>query len=220
MRQELEASIGPEYELAATILARLRPVVHAAEPDQEARARMFAGLVDGPLLDALRAHDAGAVDRILAGAVGGGTTLAALGVSGVSMELLLLKVALVAYLLAVGALALHLLIAHPGPRMLGLGVLSAAFVAHGGAIMVRSFTGGYIAVTTDYEALSFFAWLIVGVYLARRAALSVAGGGRGGGRARVRGDARRVRVLQRRARPAAQLAERLAAGTRGAGVPR
>jgi cytochrome c-type biogenesis protein CcsB len=82
------------------------------------------------------------------------------------MELLLLKVALVAYLLAVGALGLHLLIAHPAPRMLGLGVLLAAFVAHGGAIVVRSLSGGYVAVTTDYEALSFFAWLIVGVYLA------------------------------------------------------
>lgn len=81
MRQELEASIGPEYELAVTILARLRPLVHAAKPDQEARARVFAGLVDGPLLDALRARDAAAVDRILAGAVGDGTTLATLGVT-------------------------------------------------------------------------------------------------------------------------------------------
>ena len=80
MRRELEGSIGPEYELAATILARLRPVVHAARSDAEARARIFAGLVDGPLLDALRARDAVAVDRILAGAVGDGTTLAALGV--------------------------------------------------------------------------------------------------------------------------------------------
>jgi precorrin-2 dehydrogenase / sirohydrochlorin ferrochelatase len=81
MRQDLEARIGPEYEIAATILARLRPAVHSANPDPQARARVFANLVDGPLLDALRARDAAAIDRILAGAVGGGTTLAALGVT-------------------------------------------------------------------------------------------------------------------------------------------
>jgi len=82
------------------------------------------------------------------------------------MELLLLKIALIAYLVAAGILGLYLLLQHPAPRWGGLAVLLAAFVAHGGAIVARSLAGGYVAVTTDYEALSFFAWLIVGVYLA------------------------------------------------------
>ena len=45
-------------------------------------------------------------------------------------------------------------------------MLLVAFLAHGGSIVARSLAGGYVAVTTDYEALSFFAWMVVGVYLA------------------------------------------------------
>lgn len=82
------------------------------------------------------------------------------------MEILLLKVALITYLVAAGVLGLYLLVLHPAPRGVGLAVLLAAFAAHGAAIGARSLAGGYVAVTTDYEALSFFAWLIVGVYLA------------------------------------------------------
>ena len=82
------------------------------------------------------------------------------------MELVLLKVALVAYLAAAGALGLYLLVLNPVPRVLGLTLLLAAFLGHCGAIVARSIAAGHVAVTTDYEALSFFAWLIVGVYVA------------------------------------------------------
>jgi precorrin-2 dehydrogenase/sirohydrochlorin ferrochelatase len=81
LREELEVRIGPEYGVAATILARLRPLVCAAEPDPQARARTFARLVDGPLLDALRARDSAGVDAILRDAAGEGATLGALGVA-------------------------------------------------------------------------------------------------------------------------------------------
>jgi precorrin-2 dehydrogenase/sirohydrochlorin ferrochelatase len=81
LREELEARVGPEYGVAATILARLRPLVRAAEPDPQARARTFARLVDGPLLDALRARDSAGVDAILRAAAGEGATLGALGVA-------------------------------------------------------------------------------------------------------------------------------------------
>ena len=81
------------------------------------------------------------------------------------MELSLLKVALVGYLLAAAVLGLHLLVLHPAPRIIGLLVLLAGFLAHGAAIAARSTAGGHVAVTTEYEALSFFAWLTVGVYL-------------------------------------------------------
>jgi len=80
LRQELEARVGEEYGVAATILARLRPVVRRAESDPQARARTFARLVDGPLLDALRKGDTAGVDAILRDAAGEGATLEALGV--------------------------------------------------------------------------------------------------------------------------------------------
>jgi cytochrome c-type biogenesis protein CcsB len=81
------------------------------------------------------------------------------------MELVLLSIALVAYLLAAVAFGLFFLVLERVPRALGPLLLLAAFLAHGASIAARSLAGGYVAVTTDYEALSFFAWLIVGVYL-------------------------------------------------------
>jgi len=39
--------------------------------------------------------------------------------------------------------------------------LATAFAAHGASILLRSFAAGYPAFTTEYEALSFFAWLFV-----------------------------------------------------------
>jgi len=81
------------------------------------------------------------------------------------MELELLKIALAAYILAAGILGLHLVVLHPAPRVIGLSVLLTGFLAHGASIAARSAAGGYVAVTTEYEALSFFAWLTVGVYL-------------------------------------------------------
>jgi len=80
LRQEIEARVGEEYGVAATILARLRPVVQSAESDPQARARTFARLVDGSLLDALRKRDTAGVDAILRDAAGEGATLQALGV--------------------------------------------------------------------------------------------------------------------------------------------
>ncbi len=81
LRQEIETHVGAEYDLAATILAKVRPLVRAAHADAGARARTFAHLVDGPLLDALRARDAASIDAILRDAVGDGASLAALGVA-------------------------------------------------------------------------------------------------------------------------------------------
>jgi len=80
LREELEERVGHEYGVAAMILARLRPVVQRAEADPEARARTFARLVEGPLLDALRKRDTAGVDAILRDAAGEGATLQALGV--------------------------------------------------------------------------------------------------------------------------------------------
>jgi siroheme synthase-like protein len=81
LRDELERAVGPEWGLAAEILGRLRPIVAAAEPEAGRRARVFAALAGAPLLDALRAGDAAAVDALLARVVGAGTTLATLGIA-------------------------------------------------------------------------------------------------------------------------------------------
>jgi precorrin-2 dehydrogenase/sirohydrochlorin ferrochelatase len=81
LREEIEGHVGAEYGLAATILAKVRPLVRAAQPDAASRSRTYAGLVDGPLLAALRARDAESVDAILRAAVGEGTSLASLGVA-------------------------------------------------------------------------------------------------------------------------------------------
>jgi precorrin-2 dehydrogenase/sirohydrochlorin ferrochelatase len=80
LRRELEAAVGPEYALAATILGKLRARVGDARAAQPERARVFTTLVESPLLDALRARDADAVDAILERVVGPGATLSALGV--------------------------------------------------------------------------------------------------------------------------------------------
>jgi len=80
LRQDLEPAVGPEYAVAAAILGRVRVRVAASAGEESERARLFRSLVDA-LLEALRARDAGAVDAILTGLAGEGTTLAALGIS-------------------------------------------------------------------------------------------------------------------------------------------
>ncbi len=81
LREELETHVGPEYGVAATILARVRPLVRDREADPATRARTFARLVEGPLLEAIRAHDANRVDALLRDAAGERATLAALGIA-------------------------------------------------------------------------------------------------------------------------------------------
>ena len=81
------------------------------------------------------------------------------------MDLLLLKIALVAYLVAAVGLSLYLLSLRPAAYRMGTFGLATAFAAHGASILGRSLAAGHLAVTTEYEALSFFACLTVGVYL-------------------------------------------------------
>jgi cytochrome c-type biogenesis protein CcsB len=45
------------------------------------------------------------------------------------------------------------------------GILCAGAIFHGGAILLRSLSMGYLAVTSVQEALSFFAWVFVVTYL-------------------------------------------------------
>lgn len=81
------------------------------------------------------------------------------------MELILLEAALLLYLLSTGAFLLPFLSRRAVPRGLGSGLLLLAALCHMGAILTRSLTAGYIAVTNSYEAMSFFAFLTAGLCL-------------------------------------------------------
>jgi cytochrome c-type biogenesis protein CcsB len=81
------------------------------------------------------------------------------------MEIFLLKIALLFYFFSTSAFILPLLSSRTVPRALAPALLWTAFVSHIGAIAVRSFAAGYIAVTNFYEAVSFFACLMTGLYL-------------------------------------------------------
>ncbi len=78
LARELDATVGPEWGLAARILGTVRARLGG---DVARRARSFTALADGPLLDALRARDVAAVDALLGEHVGPATTLADLGIS-------------------------------------------------------------------------------------------------------------------------------------------
>jgi siroheme synthase-like protein len=60
VRDEIGASLGPEYGAAAEILGELRRDL----PPGEARQRAFQRLLDGGLLEALRQGDGARVDRM------------------------------------------------------------------------------------------------------------------------------------------------------------
>ena len=81
MRQDLEGALGPEYERALVVLARLRQHLQGRNLSMPERRRILTGLVESELLDCLRAPDSEAVDRLLACHAGADVSLEALGVS-------------------------------------------------------------------------------------------------------------------------------------------
>ena len=82
LARELDATIGPEWGLAARVLGALRLRLRdRLAADASAGARIFGALADTPLIAALRAHDVGRVDALLTQHVGTATTLADLGIT-------------------------------------------------------------------------------------------------------------------------------------------
>lgn len=82
-----------------------------------------------------------------------------------AMEIVLLAFALIAYLLSTAIFLLALLSTRAIFQRLAPVLLLLAFIAHAGAIATRSLSVGYIAVTSLYEAVSFFTWLTTGLFL-------------------------------------------------------
>jgi cytochrome c-type biogenesis protein CcsB len=83
----------------------------------------------------------------------------------VTAELLLLHAALGCYLAATLAALLGVAVRNALPAWLQPRLLWAGIASHGGAIVVRSVLAAHLAVTTFDEALSFLAFLLVGVFL-------------------------------------------------------
>src|SRR5213596_3749604 len=81
------------------------------------------------------------------------------------MELGLLRLAIALYLAGTVAALVGIAVRQDLPRTLLPRLLWAGFVAHGLSIAGRSWTAGYMAVTTFDEALSFLALLLMAVFL-------------------------------------------------------
>jgi cytochrome c-type biogenesis protein CcsB len=81
------------------------------------------------------------------------------------MDILVLKVTAVVYLLATASYILYLVRPERSSPRLPSAVLLAGFVVHSLALALHFFQVGYPAVTQLREALSFYSWLMVGVYL-------------------------------------------------------
>jgi precorrin-2 dehydrogenase/sirohydrochlorin ferrochelatase len=79
VRADVERALGPEYERALEVLARLRRHLQELPLSAAERQRILTGLVASDLLDHLRAPDPAAVDRLLARHVGHDVSLASLG---------------------------------------------------------------------------------------------------------------------------------------------
>lgn len=80
-RDAIGRALGPEWERALDVLARLRQHLQARALPSAERQRILTGLVASDLLERLRQPDAAAVDRLLAEQAGADVSLASLGAS-------------------------------------------------------------------------------------------------------------------------------------------
>jgi len=80
IRRDLEASFGPEYAIALTVLRRLREQLGERGVSSAERQRIFTTLAASPLVEHLQHKRRLAVDRLLTDAVGWEVSLAGLGV--------------------------------------------------------------------------------------------------------------------------------------------
>ncbi len=79
LREDLDRHLGPEYERALDLLARLRRHLQGGPLPGSERQRILSQLVASDLLERLRGPDAAAVDQLLAEHVGADVSLASLG---------------------------------------------------------------------------------------------------------------------------------------------
>jgi cytochrome c-type biogenesis protein CcsB len=82
-----------------------------------------------------------------------------------SVNILLFKIALLVYLVATGLYLFDVLLRRERIGRIARWVLVGGFVVHCLALALRWFDAGQTPVSSPHEALSFFAWAIVGCYL-------------------------------------------------------
>ncbi len=81
------------------------------------------------------------------------------------MDITLLKVTAVFYLLGTGSFIIYLVLLRDFFSRVSLFILVGGFLVHTFALGVHFFQSGYPEVTQFREALSFYSWLMVAVYL-------------------------------------------------------
>jgi precorrin-2 dehydrogenase/sirohydrochlorin ferrochelatase len=79
VREDIERSLGPEYERAVVILGRLRRRLQERSLSADERRRIFTELVESDFIERLRDPDTAAVDSLLAEVAGRDVSLASLG---------------------------------------------------------------------------------------------------------------------------------------------
>jgi cytochrome c-type biogenesis protein CcsB len=80
------------------------------------------------------------------------------------MDAILLKLTALAYLLAAGSFFLYLFRGDPAAR-LPTALLLTGFIIHSSALIIRFFQEGFAGVAIMRNALLFYGWLMVGIYL-------------------------------------------------------
>lgn len=82
------------------------------------------------------------------------------------MALLFFKSALTAYLISTLGYIVSLLVRRVQFAKVSAGVLLVAFVLHTISLISKFLDSGYLSVTGIHDALSLFAWILCGIYLA------------------------------------------------------
>lgn len=84
------------------------------------------------------------------------------------MDLIFYKIALVLYLGASVGYLLFLLLSSASKAPVGFWCAVGGFAAHSLSILHRAIFSGFFPLATTFDALSFFAWFIVGLFLVMR----------------------------------------------------
>lgn len=84
------------------------------------------------------------------------------------MDLIFFKIALVLYLGASVGYLIFLLVSSSTRATIGFWASLAGFVAHSLSLLHRAIFSGFFPLATTFDALSFLAWLIMGLFLALR----------------------------------------------------
>jgi cytochrome c-type biogenesis protein CcsB len=81
------------------------------------------------------------------------------------MNIVFFQAAFFLYFIGAGISLAHLVTLRPGLSRIGRGFLAGGLALHSLAILWRIFESGRTPLTNLHEALSFFAWATIGVYL-------------------------------------------------------